>query len=480
MDYSKFDGYNGTHSGAIDPIWGNYQYLTDIANAAIKKFPGMRITSGQRNGDPHHHGRRQAIDIAYPASDNGNSKYFEVANWIFENYPNEIAYVITQGMVRDRDGYSGTGKSGKWVRWPDGDHFDHLHISGNLGTNEIRKGGINVVKKSHLIVGGHRQGDPGAGAHGWNEVTYFDLLLPHIKKYAKQLKNNTITIYDTSLNMYYETQKGRGAYSMRGKYDTATEFHLDSALSSAATGGHVIVGATPDAGDKRIAVVIKKYAGWHSSKKDGFSIRRDLLNLNVFFNSTTSYRLLELGFVSNKNDIDILVKNVETIAKDMVEAITGEKLAVSNSGNTTNKTKPKYTAPRFNVGDAVKVLPKASHYQTGQVVSTFVKGSRYNILEEKVVNQSKSQYAYRLSGINSWVLAQDLEKVSVAYPERKIGDSVTVQPFAQKYQTGEVIKNFVKGNKYTITGIKYVNQSKSKRAYRLSGINSWVLEQDVK
>ena len=48
-DYSKFAGHDGTHSGAIDSKWGNYQYLTDIANAAIKKFPGMRITSGQQN-----------------------------------------------------------------------------------------------------------------------------------------------------------------------------------------------------------------------------------------------------------------------------------------------------------------------------------------------------------------------------------------------------------------------------------------------
>lgn len=151
-DYSKFEGYNGTHSGAIDPIWGNYQYLTDIANAAIKQFPGMRITSGQRDGDPHHHGRRQAIDIAYPASDNGNAKYFEVANWIFENYPDQIAYVITQGMVRDRDGYSGTGKSGKWVRWPDGDHYDHLHLSGLLGPNDIKKGGTVVSLPKPIIL----------------------------------------------------------------------------------------------------------------------------------------------------------------------------------------------------------------------------------------------------------------------------------------------------------------------------------------
>jgi len=473
-DYAKFDGYNGTHSGAIDPTWGNYQYLTDIANAAIAKFPGMRITSGQRNGDRYHHGQRQAIDIAFPPSQNGAVKYKEVADWVFETFPTQVAYVITLGQVRDRNGYSGTGKSGKWVRWPDNDHYDHLHISGNLGVNEIKKGGVNVVKKSHLIIGGHRQGDPGAGANGWNEVTYFDLLLPHIKKYAKQLKNNTITIYDTSLNMYYETQKGRGAYSMRGKYATATEFHLDSALSSAATGGHVIVGATPDAGDKRIAAVIKKYAGWHSSKKEGFSIRRDLLNLNVFFNSTTSYRLLELGFVSNKNDIDILVKNAEAIAKDMVEAITGETLSNTTTNQPSTPSTPK-TA--FKLGDKVKIKIALYLDSDGRGRSTSSKGKIGTI--DRDVKKGK-RYHVKGEGFSGWAHENDIELVvDNTYTAKKVGDTVTVQNFATHYQTGQKISNFVKGRKYKIKQVKPVNQSKSKRAYLLEGINSWVLEQDV-
>lgn len=151
-DYSKFAGHDGTHSGATDSKWGNYQYLTDIANAAIKKFPGMRITSGQRDGDRYHHGQRQAIDIAFPPSDNGKAKYKEVADWVFETFSTQVAYVITLGQVRDRNGYSGTGKSGKWVRWPDGDHYDHLHISGNLGVNNIKKGGIAVSLPKSVIL----------------------------------------------------------------------------------------------------------------------------------------------------------------------------------------------------------------------------------------------------------------------------------------------------------------------------------------
>ena len=141
-DYGTPTG--GGHDGKVNPQWGTYQYLVDIANATIRKFPGMRITSGYRAEDPYRHGSRQAIDIAFPASQNGAAKYKEVANWVYETYPTQVAYVITLGQVRDRKGSSGTGASGNWVRWPDNDHYDHLHIDGLLGANDISKAGSNI------------------------------------------------------------------------------------------------------------------------------------------------------------------------------------------------------------------------------------------------------------------------------------------------------------------------------------------------
>jgi len=127
----SFDGSMGS--------WGVYKYLYDIARKTVDRYPGMRITSGFRPGDPHSHGKHQAIDVAYPASMNGSSKYFAPANWVFDNFASKVAYVITQGKVRDRKGMSGTGSSGSWVRWPQNDHYDHLHINGSLGASDIDK-----------------------------------------------------------------------------------------------------------------------------------------------------------------------------------------------------------------------------------------------------------------------------------------------------------------------------------------------------
>lgn len=273
----------------------------------------------------------------------------------------------------------------------------------------------------HLIVYGHGQQDPGAGGNGYEERNFTRYTLgPHLEKYAKQLKKNSIDFYDKSLNMYYQTQAGRGAYTTSTSYASVSEFHLDAAGSSA-TGGHVIVSKSfsADKYDLAIAQVVNKYVGWWGSVKGskGISYRSDLLNLNVYARRGISYRLIELAFITNKTDMQKLVKNIDAVAKEMVEAITGEKLSGSTGGNTnTSKPSKPSTAvkntTKYNKGDKVKVLSKATRYQTGQPIASFVKGSTYTVKDVKEVNQSNSKYAFLLSGINSWVLAQDLQKVS--------------------------------------------------------------------
>lgn len=164
---SKFDaGYeaqNSSFDGSMGS-WGVYKYLYDIARKTVDRYPGLRITSGFRPGDPHSHGKHQAIDVAYPASMNGSSKYFAPANWVFDNFASKVAYVITQGKVRDRKGMSGTGSSGSWVRWPQNDHYDHLHINGSLGASDIDK------NASFGASGGSAAGKYGSSVERWRST----------------------------------------------------------------------------------------------------------------------------------------------------------------------------------------------------------------------------------------------------------------------------------------------------------------------
>lgn len=150
---------HGTFDGAMGAN-NVYKYLVDIAQKMMSKFPGLTITSGYRAGDPYYHGKHQAIDLAYPGVV-GSAKYTEVANWAFEKFAKQIAYVITNGKVRDRMGLSGTGSSGQWVTWPDGDHFDHIHLNGAMGSGDIFTGG-----RGSSAVGYN----PSAGVEQWRSL----------------------------------------------------------------------------------------------------------------------------------------------------------------------------------------------------------------------------------------------------------------------------------------------------------------------
>ena len=120
-------------SGSLDTSIGTngvYKYLADVAKSVMKKFPGFVATSGYRPGDPYSHGKRNAIDIALPGVTGGSPRYTEAANYAFDKFASKIGYVITNGKVRDRSGQSGTGIHNDWRPWPDGDHYDHVHLNG--------------------------------------------------------------------------------------------------------------------------------------------------------------------------------------------------------------------------------------------------------------------------------------------------------------------------------------------------------------
>lgn len=150
--YQEEFGSSGSFDGAMNAN-GVYQYLVDVAKKVMAKFSGLTITSGYRPGDQYHHGRHQAIDISgYPV---GSPRYTEAANYAFEKFPRDVGYVITNGRVRDRIGFSGTGVHDGWAAWPPGDHFDHVHISGSKGAGDIYSGGSNSSGKSPKPTGSH-------------------------------------------------------------------------------------------------------------------------------------------------------------------------------------------------------------------------------------------------------------------------------------------------------------------------------------
>lgn len=119
---------------------GVYNYLMKIARSLMRKY-NMIFTSGFRQGDPYDHGKGLAVDIALPGVVNGSPIYQAAAEDAIR-MPG-VKYVITNGKWKHK------GKS--WVPWPDGDHYDHVHISGEKPTKGSY-GGTGVDRWRETVV----------------------------------------------------------------------------------------------------------------------------------------------------------------------------------------------------------------------------------------------------------------------------------------------------------------------------------------
>lgn len=179
----EFDGSIFQGEGNFN---GVYAYLVEVAKKVMAKFPGLIPTSGYRPGDVYHHGKHQAIDISgYPV---GSPRYTAAANYAFEKFPRDVGYVITNGRVRDRIGFSGTGVHDGWAPWTDGDHYDHVHISGSKGAGDIYSGGSNSSGKSPKPTGSHENWMRMAGFKP-SEYAAIDYIVNHESSWNPQATN---------------------------------------------------------------------------------------------------------------------------------------------------------------------------------------------------------------------------------------------------------------------------------------------------
>ncbi len=257
----------------------------------------------------------------------------------------------------------------------------------------------------HLISFGHGYSkagayDSGCTHGGFTEQEMVRRLKPYLKKWADKA-GLQMEFYDK--NMYADRSVGNY------KAYIVTEVHLDAPSGA---GGHVIISSQydPDDIDKRLAAFIAKNFGTVGYVgADGINQRSDLYNLNVCANVGINYRLIELFFLSNDADRNHYINNLDSVAKDFVEALAGISISGQTNTPTPAPTQPA-TAPTSGlaVGSKVTVRAAATHYQTGQPIASWVKGKTYTIQQVKVVNQSASKRAYLLSDIVSWVLEQDL------------------------------------------------------------------------
>lgn len=188
-------------------------------------------------------------------------------------------------------------------------------------------------------------------------------IAPNVQKYLKQA-GHTVDLYGGSKqeqNLFVDTQYGErlgntknyGMYWVKQqKYDVVVELHLDAA-SPSASGGHVIISNQwpADKIDKDINNCLKSTVGTIR----GIDPRNDLLNANVSGRLNINYRLVEMGFITNKKDMNYLKKNYDKFSKELAGAINGK--AINGTSGGSKKITWNWKG-KFTVNTTIKVRRK--------------------------------------------------------------------------------------------------------------------------
>lgn len=164
---------------------------------------------------------------------------------------------------------------------------------------------------AHLfVIAGHGAGDPGACANGFSEAERVRALATRIKA----LGGDRVTLGD--FNRDYYADNGISSLDIPDDWQI-TELHMDSAAEGA-KGGHVIIkaGFTPDQYDDALASFIGGILPGRSNLIVG---RDDLANPNRAAARGYSYRLVEVGFITNIGDLTIFNDQMDDIARGILE-----------------------------------------------------------------------------------------------------------------------------------------------------------------
>ena len=164
---------------------------------------------------------------------------------------------------------------------------------------------------AHLfIITGHGAGDPGACANGFSEAERVRALAMRIKA----LGGEQVTLGD--FNRDYYADNGISSLDIPDDWQI-TELHMDSAAEGA-KGGHVIIkaGFNPDQYDNALASFIGGILPGRSNLIVG---RDDLANPNRAAARGYSYRLVEVGFITNIGDLTIFNDQMDDIARGILE-----------------------------------------------------------------------------------------------------------------------------------------------------------------
>lgn len=163
----------------------------------------------------------------------------------------------------------------------------------------------------HLfVIAGHGAGDPGAGGNGWEEAERVRALAQRIA----ELGGENVTLADIDRNWYADA----GILGLDLPEDwQVVELHMDAA-GETAHGGHVIYcgSLVPDEYDWKLSEFI---ASMFPGRNNALVGRTDLANPNRAAAMGINYRLIENGFITNANDVEIFNSRMDELARGYLD-----------------------------------------------------------------------------------------------------------------------------------------------------------------
>lgn len=248
---------------------------------------------------------------------------------------------------------------------------------------------------AHLfIIAGHGAGDPGAAGNGYQEAERVRALADKIGVYG----GSDVTIADTSRNWYADN--GISSLSISKDWQIL-ELHMDSSSATSARGGHVIIkaGLAADAYDEALAAYISSVFPGRSQTLVG---RSDLANPKRAAAKGYGYRLMECGFISNAQDVQIFNSRMDEIAKGILQCFS-----ISTSAGKPAESKPD-AAGSFLVRIKVNSLYIRKGPGTNYANAGFIKPGAYTIVETK---EAGGHIWGRLKSGAGWIALEYAERI---------------------------------------------------------------------
>ena len=190
-----------------------------------------------------------------------------------------------------------------WVRVKAGDKVGYVHsgyLSDKKPTHVSTNPNSPLAKKLIVLDPGHGGSDPGAIGFGYAEKTATLAISNYAKKYFDQ---SPFQVAMTRTNDTFVSLANRVRFVHNRNADAFVSIHINSASSSSATGLESYYSASRAAGDIRASRALTTYMQHRMLEAWGLS-NRGVKTAPFYVIRWTNMpsTLLEMGFISNKND----------------------------------------------------------------------------------------------------------------------------------------------------------------------------------